>query len=225
MKDKLIHPATIISVIALFVALSGSAYAVSQLPKNSVGSKQLKKNSVTSPKVKDGSLLASDFKTGQLPKGERGEAGPRGDAGAPGPKGESGDQGPVGPSNSYSVSYEQGMGLLAGGEITFMSRSLPAGNYAISSKVGLIDNSNSSKRIDCWLVAEPSQPNQENDHTITQLDGTHYGSCTNLMTHSFSNPGTIKVAIVSDPQVTGQAFGGQLIATKVGSIDETNITN
>lgn len=78
MTRKLLHPATFISLIALFVALGGTSYAVSQLPKNSVGTAQLKSSAVTSAKVKDRSLLAKDFKAGQLPAGERG---PRGEQG------------------------------------------------------------------------------------------------------------------------------------------------
>lgn len=68
MREKLLHPATIISFVALLVALGGTSYAVSQLPKNSVGTKQLKKNAVTSPKVKNGSLLRKDFRAGELPQ-------------------------------------------------------------------------------------------------------------------------------------------------------------
>lgn len=75
-------PALIISCIALFVALGGTSYAVSKLPKNSVGSAQIKKNAVSSAKVKNGSLTAADFKKGQLMSGAQG---PKGDAGAPGP--------------------------------------------------------------------------------------------------------------------------------------------
>lgn len=90
MRDKLLHPATIIAVIALFIALGGTSYAVSQLPKNSVGNKQLKKNAVTSKKVKDGSLLAKDFKTGQLPQGQQGEKGPQGEQGPAGTNGATG---------------------------------------------------------------------------------------------------------------------------------------
>jgi len=68
--------ANVMSVLALFVALGGSAYA---LKKNSVTSKQLKDNgvknvdlandAVTSQKVADGSLLDDDFRAGQLPQG------------------------------------------------------------------------------------------------------------------------------------------------------------
>ncbi|MGK2876996.1 MAG: hypothetical protein ACSLFF_00225 [Solirubrobacterales bacterium] len=71
-------PALIISCLALFVALSGTSYAVSQLPKNSVGNKQIKKSAVNSDKVKDRSLLAKDFKNGQLPTGSQGPQGARG---------------------------------------------------------------------------------------------------------------------------------------------------
>lgn len=76
--------ANVVACIALFVALGSGAYAATQLPKNSVGSKQIKKNAVNSAKVKDGSLQATDFKAGQLPAGPQG---PKGDTGAPGAPG------------------------------------------------------------------------------------------------------------------------------------------
>jgi len=49
-------PALLVACIALFVALGGTSYAVTQLPKNSVGTKQLKNSAVTGAKVKAGSL-------------------------------------------------------------------------------------------------------------------------------------------------------------------------
>jgi len=84
-------PALVVAGIALFVVLSGSAYAVStQIPRQSVGTIQLRDNAVTSPKIRDStittsdvrnrSLLAEDFARGQLPAGPaaaRGPAGPR----------------------------------------------------------------------------------------------------------------------------------------------------
>lgn len=84
-------PATVIALVALFVALGGTALA---LTKNTVGSKQLKpgavkapdlaKNAVTSQKVKNGSLQSGDFAPGQLPAGAQGPAGPTGPQGAAG---------------------------------------------------------------------------------------------------------------------------------------------
>jgi hypothetical protein len=78
-----------LGLLALFVALSGTAYAAS-LPKNSVTSKQ----------VKNRSLLAKDFKDGQLPAGERGPQGARGPQGQAGPQGETGAAGTTGPAGS-----------------------------------------------------------------------------------------------------------------------------
>ena len=72
--------ANVVSLIALFVALGGGAYALT-IPRNSIGSLQLKSNAVvqskikngaiTSSKVKDGSLVAKDFKSGQVAVGPR----------------------------------------------------------------------------------------------------------------------------------------------------------
>jgi hypothetical protein len=72
-----------IGLIALFVALGGTAYAAS-LPRNSVGTKQLKPDAVTSAKVRNGALKAADFATGTLLTGPQGATGPRGLTGPPG---------------------------------------------------------------------------------------------------------------------------------------------
>src|SRR4051812_50163604 len=60
-----------VGYVALFVALSGGAYAATALPANSVGTQQ----------VRNHSLLGADFKAGQIPAGKRGAAGPTGPAG------------------------------------------------------------------------------------------------------------------------------------------------
>jgi hypothetical protein len=79
--------ANVASSLCLFFALGGTAYAVSQLPRNSVGADQIKAGAVRSSDVKDRALRAKDFAAGQLPKGakgDRGDAGPRGETGATG---------------------------------------------------------------------------------------------------------------------------------------------
>jgi hypothetical protein len=58
--------ANVMATIAVFIALGGSAYAVTKLPKNSVGSKQLKKNSVTAAKIKDGTITGQKIKLSTL---------------------------------------------------------------------------------------------------------------------------------------------------------------
>lgn len=85
--------ANVMSVTAVFIALGGSAIAITQLPKDSVGARQIKTGAVRSEEVKDFSLRGDDFAKGSLastlpgvpgPKGEPGPQGPTGPAGAPG---------------------------------------------------------------------------------------------------------------------------------------------
>jgi hypothetical protein len=107
-------PALVISLIALFVALGGTTYAATSLPRSSVGAKQLKKGAVTPPKVSKKTIAL--FK---------GQTGPRGATGAPGAKG---DTGPIGPSNAY---FKTTAGASA-------SVSVPAGSYVAYGQ-GLFD--------------------------------------------------------------------------------------
>ena len=108
------------SLVALFVALGGSAYATGLLPANSVGRAQLQPNSVTTSKLapksvgraklKPGSVAASELADGsvdlgalqasvrRLLKRPRASTGPRGAAGQPGPAGAAGSQGTAGAS-------------------------------------------------------------------------------------------------------------------------------
>lgn len=56
----------VVSLMALFVALGGTAFAASQLAKNSVGSKQIKNGSATGKDVKNNSLKGKDIKEASL---------------------------------------------------------------------------------------------------------------------------------------------------------------
>lgn len=85
-RDRRLTYANVTATLALFVALGGTSYAVTKLPRNSVGSNQ----------VRDGSLLRKDLATGVVPAAIRG---PRGSQGPAGPAGPAGVQGGRGPSN------------------------------------------------------------------------------------------------------------------------------
>jgi hypothetical protein len=61
-----LSPAMVVACAALVVALGGSAYAVSALPKNSVGTKQLKKGAVTTPKLAKHSVTGAKVKASTL---------------------------------------------------------------------------------------------------------------------------------------------------------------
>ena len=94
--------ANVVSVLALFVALGGSATAAVlitgkqvkngsltgvDVKNSSLTGGDLKNNSVGNLDIKDGDLLAKDFKPGQLPAGP---PGPQGQQGEPGIKGDTG---------------------------------------------------------------------------------------------------------------------------------------
>jgi hypothetical protein len=56
----------IVAIIALVVAISGSAYAASTLGKNSVGTKQLQKGAVTSKKIAANAVTSGKIKPGSI---------------------------------------------------------------------------------------------------------------------------------------------------------------
>lgn len=118
-------PAMVVSLIALGVALSGTAVAATLITGANV-----KNNSLTGADIKDASLTGADVKPGSLdaahlsaagqaalrgaagavgPKGDKGETGAAGAAGATGPAGAEGLQGPSGPSGVVSASDNSGL--------------------------------------------------------------------------------------------------------------------
>jgi hypothetical protein len=114
MKHRRFSPALVVSVIALVVAMSGSAVAAklltgSDIQNGTITGADLKDGKVTGRDVKNGSVhkadlassvrraLESDTPGRQGAKGDTGAQGPKGDTGAQGPKGDKGDRGPAGP--------------------------------------------------------------------------------------------------------------------------------
>ena len=58
--------ANVVSVIALFIALGGGAYAVQVAKKNSLNSKSIRNNSIRSADVGKGQIRSSDISNGQV---------------------------------------------------------------------------------------------------------------------------------------------------------------
>jgi hypothetical protein len=88
-------PAMIVAMLALFVALTGTAVATTSAL---IGSAQIKNNSITGLDVKNKSLRPIDFRGSvRGPRGLRGLTGATGATGAAGAKGDKGDQGVPGP--------------------------------------------------------------------------------------------------------------------------------
>jgi hypothetical protein len=94
---------TVVAYAALFIALSGSAYAAISLPANSVGTKQLRAGAVTLTKIASSAQTALH--------GQAGAAGPAGPAGPTGPQGPAGKDGTTGGSTSSTADLQQKMGI------------------------------------------------------------------------------------------------------------------
>jgi hypothetical protein len=95
----------VLSTLCLVLLVGGgTAFAATQLPKNSVGSKQLKKGAVTPAKLSKASKSTLTGATGPAgPTGPKGAQGSRGDKGE---KGERGEKGAAGTTNIHEVVTE-----------------------------------------------------------------------------------------------------------------------
>jgi hypothetical protein len=88
-------PAMIVAMIALFVAMTGTAVATSSAL---IGGAQIRNNSITGADIKNKSLRPIDFRGSvRGVRGLRGLAGPPGPVGPQGAQGAQGAQGPAGP--------------------------------------------------------------------------------------------------------------------------------
>jgi hypothetical protein len=92
--------ANVVASLALFVALGGSAYAITKLPAKSVGTKQLKAKAVTLTKIDPAAQSAL--------KGQVGAKGDKGNAGASGQDGQDGQTGSTGPTQGFVTAINAG---------------------------------------------------------------------------------------------------------------------
>jgi len=133
--------ANVISSIALFVALGGTGYAVTQLPRNSVGNGQLKANAVTSAKIRARAVQRSDLA-------------PTARGGARGPRGPVGPAGPLGPSETIQVKRADTVPIPvgAGGAATIATVTLEPGSWLLDANTTVVFGSvESADYFECLL--------------------------------------------------------------------------
>ena len=134
----------VISLIALVMAMSGTAVAASL---------------ITSKQIKDGTIQTQDLAKKALAQlkgksgapgpagaaGAKGDKGDAGDAGPTGPTGPAGDTGPIGPSDAYASndpSYPHN-------NTWMISKNLPAGKYVIQASMGAYNVGPNIAEVDC----------------------------------------------------------------------------
>ena len=141
-------PASVLAIIALTVALSGTAVAaqVALAPVNSVGGGQ----------IIDGSIRLADIapSTVRMLHGQKGQMGPQGPMGPPGPAGAAGAIGGFNPAK-VSYQYASQSTVLAGslGQSTALSPSgaVPIGGGGLSG-IGKIGVSKAVSNPNGWAI-------------------------------------------------------------------------
>jgi len=126
-------PATVIALVALFVALGGTGYAALALPKNSVGSAQVINRSL---RTMDLSRTAVAALKGN--RGPGGAAGPQGPEGPDGPRGATGAAGAPGTARAYAEVDSTTPSLVTGRtkNITAVTR-VDDGVYCLTPAAGI----------------------------------------------------------------------------------------
>ena len=109
LRDRMTY-GNVTATLALFVALGGTSYAVTQLPRNSVGTKQIKKSAVRSSDLKRGAVTSSDIRNGTIRSADI-DADTRSSL-----KGDPGPAGPPGPT--YRAVVNSGGGVVRGNAVT-----------------------------------------------------------------------------------------------------------
>lgn len=109
-----INPASVLALVALFVALGGVSYAAAtihgkNIKNGTITTKKLKNGTVTNAKVKKGSLKANRLSSGAR-AALKGNAGPQGPQGAAGPQG---PQGVAGTALAYAQVNDGTVGYIA----------------------------------------------------------------------------------------------------------------
>jgi hypothetical protein len=158
--------ANVMATVAVFIALGGTSYAVSQLPRNSVGAKQIRtgavgkselgRSAVRSKHIKNRSIAVHDISPAAR-SSLRGKQGPAGPAGPKGPA--AATYGVVVKSNGDYLHARAVSGPNAG-------HSSGSGNYAV------LFNTDVSTCLAAAMVAGVDGVQPENGEIVATVDGS-----------------------------------------------------
>jgi hypothetical protein len=199
-------PATVIAVIALFVALGGG-YAIGA---GFIGTGDLKNQAVTNKKIKKKTIKANRVAPNTL----------TGDQVAPNSL--TGTQinetSLSGAGTARSVREDTAAQVPAGsGATTVLTLQVPAGSYVLNSKAVLAKGGTIGP-VQCFLVAEGDQ-----DRSLEYIDATHNDTIVNLLVHTFTGAGTVTLQC-DNPNATLLLVTNKVItATPVGAINSSTL--
>ena len=160
-------PAMIVAMLALFVALTGTAVATTSAL---IGSAQIRNNSITGLDVKNRSLRPIDFRGSvRGPRGLRGLPGATGATGATGAKGDKGDTGAPGPFPDGDVPS----GKTLRGSFALEGRALGAGGNILADEISYVFTLASVPTTHVVPVGGPNPPECTGSITLPQAAPGH----------------------------------------------------
>lgn len=152
LRAKLTYSNVISTLCLVLLFGGGTAFAATQLGKESVGARQLKKEAVTPAKLSKASKATLTGPPG--PTGAPGAAGAQGPKGDTGVKGDRGEVGPRGPSSGYyAFNNSSGTGSKT------LTLSVPAGSYIASGSMYATLLSGYAE-FDCSLTSSTESANE-----------------------------------------------------------------
>ena len=204
MKLRMPSPALAVALLALVVALSGSAVAASL---------------ITGSQIKNGTIQLNDLSKKAIAKlrgkqGARGLTGAQGLPGAQGLQGGQGVAGPVGPSEVFTFRHETGIELPSAP----LSAKLAPGKYVIFGRVEVNNNGVLTERPQCRLTAETDQ-DQALLGTSQGATNDDTADVTLMVTHTFAAAGAVTLGCESGVPTSLEDVS--VTAIRVGSTTST----
>ncbi|MDO9408277.1 collagen-like protein [Patulibacter sp.] len=232
--------ATVVSCVALFAAVGGTATAASMITganiKNgTVTGADVKSSTLTGADVKNRSLTASDLSASTVAAlkgaagssgaagatGPAGAVGATGPAGATGPKGADGATGPVGPAGP-AVLPKAYRGVAPDVNIpantadsVVLTKAVPAGSYLVTAKLTFATQSGTDL-VACELVNGLTVVDEAKMRPTASAESRMPASLQAVVT--VAGPGSLRIRCTTQSAV-GNASDLQLAAIPVGEID------
>lgn len=202
LRHSLVSPQTAVALLVLCLAVGGTAFAAA-----TITGKQIADNTVTSADIKDKTLKTKDISKKAKEK-------LRGKTGAQGP------QGVPGPSDTYAARRTDGtVAQPASATVVVKRVTVPAGKYAVTSKVNFYDTSGAPRLVECQLLGGVTVI----DSTFVTADGAGGWVCTNLAAVDLPAPTTTITLQVLTPAASAVHLrpNAVVMATKVGALTST----
>lgn len=201
------RPTTLIAVLALFVAIGGTATAASGL----INGGKIKPGTVTEKKLRNNTLTVAKF-TPATVAALKGAEGPRGEKGEKGEKGETGAPGAPGPKVVNSISADNTVSNVPANDAVQVValNNLPASKYLVIAKSIMFANS-SGAMLRCYV-----ETNNNGGGDEAQWNSTANATRTTVPMVLSTTAKVTQIKLSCDPGATVGSFTARVVAIPVG---------